>query len=225
MNRIVKNKKIAYNSLITVSAIIGILSLCTSCYTRNDKGKLVHSKGYVNAIVWVSKKLFEDKINKRNTPEIIFDETIQLEGADVKILSIDIIDKKIYKIIGYSRIPADNCVGNNIIRLSETLSRSTTTEFSIGGSVGIDAELSNLLSGALSLQLGYTKGTTIERSFVFEVEVKPSTNTEYNIVWKEVWQKGEMSIQNSEGKIQKIPFEIKSEIGYERGLTKVLKCN
>lgn len=80
-------------------------------------------------------------------------------------------------------------------------------------------------TGALSLQLGYTKGTTMTRSFFFEVDVQPHSNSEYNIVWKEVWQEGEVLIQNTAGATQNIPFEIKSEIRYEIASVKVLKCN
>ncbi|NUO01109.1 MAG: hypothetical protein HUU01_10900 [Saprospiraceae bacterium] len=141
-----------------------------------------------------------------------------------KIQKVELTNKQVSNIVGYSIIPAKNCIGKNTIRINETFTKSITTEFNIGGSAQLETPAIQLISIGIGMQFGITKGTTIERSLSFEVDVNPNSNTEYKLAWKEIWQSGIVTIEKTGGKIETIPFEIKSGIEYQIFEVKELNC-
>lgn len=132
-----------------------------------------------------------------------------------KIQKIELTNKQVSNIVGYSTIPAKNCVGKNTITINETFTKSITTEYNIGGNAQLEASAISLVSLGLGVQFGVTKGSIVERSLSFEVAASPNTNTEYKIAWKEIWQSGIVTLENKTGEIELIPFEIKSGIEYQ----------
>lgn len=200
--------------------IIGIASCVPIlCKSKDIVDDAISNAKSTNNMTWTqAAELFKDGT-------VINPEVTNLKSQYGKILDIKLNEEQKFKVIGYSTIPAKNCVGKNTIRLNETLSKSITTEYTIDGNVQVEADLLTMISAGIGVQFGLTRGTTMQRSFFFEVDVMPNTNNEYKIVWKEIWQSGRIEVSKKNGEKEIIPFEIKSGIQYELNSVKELKCN
>jgi hypothetical protein len=141
------------------------------------------------------------------TPEVINPDTPSSTAvpADARVVDIEETDSG-FEVIEVSRIPARNCVGQNIIRFSESLSRSTTQEITLGGS--ISAGIATIVIVSLEAEYRVTNGEEIEKTVEFEVEAKPGSYLEYQVVWKEVWAKGYVVLESADGTQMRIPYNI-----------------
>jgi hypothetical protein len=141
-----------------------------------------------------------------------------------EIVDVALDGDRTEKIVGYSEIPARNCAGSNLIKLTETISRSVSRDFTIGGKADVTAGVAQLAQAAVGTHFSIRLGEEVTRSFQFQVEALPHTNTVYSIVWKEVWRSGHVTIRTTAGETVRVPFNLKEALEYEQDSADDVGC-
>ena len=115
-----------------------------------------------------------------------------------------------FEIIDVSKIRARNCVGGNLVRFGESLSKSTSEEVTVGGRASVT--IAFVVTVALEAVYHVTKGHRIEKTVEFEVEGQPGKNLEYPVVWKEVWTDGYAVVEMSDGSQIQVDYSVRHSL-------------
>lgn len=114
------------------------------------------------------------------------------------------------EIIEISKIPARNCVGENIIRFGESLSKSTTQEVTTSG--GVSVAVAFIIQVSVEAKYQITTGQQIEKTVSYEIEAQPGTFLEYDVLWKEIWSDGYVVLERVDGTQRQIPYSVRTSL-------------
>ncbi len=138
-----------------------------------------------------------------------------IEDSKEQEISIKLEKKPSYKIIGFSKILAKNCVGSKSIHIKDSTRKAFNKGYQIDSSSEINYNLA-LLEGKISAKYNLNETKTVERRIEIDVEAAPKTNTMYEYAWKEVWYNGYIVLKNDNDKELKIPFSLKDNLEYDQ---------
>jgi hypothetical protein len=111
-----------------------------------------------------------------------------------------------FEAIEVSKIPAKNCKGQNVVQFSESMSRKIKQEITFGSKV--DAGLAHIAIISLEREYQITNGEEIDKTVEINVEAKPGSYLEYQVLWKKVWAKGYVVLEGPNGVESRIPYTV-----------------
>ena len=115
-----------------------------------------------------------------------------------------------FQVVETTKIPARNCVGDNVVHFSESLKKTTTHEVTLGGS--LTAGLAALIIFQVEANYEVKNGETLEKTVEVQIDAKPKSNLEYQYVWKEAWVDGYVVIADDAGHEQQVPFSLRKSL-------------